>query len=82
MIVIEASNACFWADPTITRLRLEVSSRDFPRFDRNLNTGETMGMGTRKEIATQTVYPRARYPSHVVLPLIPRNTDTAPTGAR
>ena len=53
------------------RLRLEVSSSDFPRFDRNLNTGEDPATGTRMEIAKQTVYHDAAHPSHVVLPLIP-----------
>jgi len=54
------------------RLRLEISSSDFPRFDRNLNTGEDPATGTRMTIAKQTVYHSARYPSHLVLPLIPR----------
>jgi hypothetical protein len=55
------------------RLRLEISSSDFPRFDRNLNTGEDAATGTRTAIARQTVYHSARYPSHLVLPLIPRS---------
>ena len=54
------------------RIRLEVSSSNFPRFDRNLNTGEDPATSTRMEKATQTVYHSARYPSHVVLPVIPR----------
>jgi putative CocE/NonD family hydrolase len=54
------------------RIRLEVSSSNFPRFDRNLNTGEDAATSTRMEKATQTVYHNARYPSHVVLPVIPR----------
>jgi putative CocE/NonD family hydrolase len=60
------------------RLRLEVSSSDFPRFDRNLNTGEDPNTGTQMVVAKQTIYHSARYPSHVVLPLIPR----ANTGAK
>jgi putative CocE/NonD family hydrolase len=55
------------------RLRLEVSSSDFPRFDRNLNTGEDPNTGTRMMVANQTIYHSSRYPSHVVLPLIPDN---------
>jgi len=54
------------------KLRLEVSSSDFPRFDRNLNTGEDPSTGTKMVAAKQTVYHSARYPSHVVLPLIPQ----------
>jgi putative CocE/NonD family hydrolase len=57
------------------RLRLEVSSSDFPRFDRNLNTRESPEMGTQMQIALQTVHHSARYPSHVLLPLIPMQKD-------
>jgi putative CocE/NonD family hydrolase len=53
------------------RLRLEISSSNFPRFDRNLNTGEDIATGTRWEVARQTVLHNSRYPSHVVLPVIP-----------
>jgi putative CocE/NonD family hydrolase len=56
------------------KLRLEVSSSDFPRFDRNLNTGEDPATGTEMTAAKQTIYHSARYPSHVVLPLIPQET--------
>jgi putative CocE/NonD family hydrolase len=54
------------------RIRLEISSSDFPRFDRNLNTGEEPEAGIRMEIARQTIYHNPRYPSHVILPVIPR----------
>ena len=54
------------------RIRVEISSSNFPRFDRNLNTGEDPATGTRREIAHQTVFHDARYPSHIVLPIIPR----------
>jgi predicted acyl esterase len=40
--------------------------------DRNLNTGEDATTGTRWQIAHQTVFHDARYPSHIVLPIIPR----------
>ncbi len=53
-------------------LRLEIASSNFPRFDRNLNTGEGIFTGTRRQTAHQTVLHDARYPSHVVLPVIPR----------
>jgi uncharacterized protein len=61
------------------RMRLEISSSDFPRFDRNLNTGEDPGTGTRMESSRQTVYHSAQYPSHLVLPVIPRDTTTRQT---
>jgi hypothetical protein len=52
------------------RLRLEISSSNFPRFDRNLNTGEDIATGTRFQIAHQTVIHNSRYPSHILLPVI------------
>ena len=54
------------------RIRLEISSSNFPRFDRNLNTGSDPGSDTEFHIAEQTVYHNAQHPSHVVLPIIPR----------
>lgn len=54
------------------RIRIEITSSNFPRFDRNLNTGEDAATSTRMEIARQTIHHSARYPSHVVLPIIPR----------
>jgi putative CocE/NonD family hydrolase len=54
------------------RLRLEVSSSNFPRFDRNPNTGAPIGQDARLESARQTVLHSAAHPSHVVLPVIPR----------
>jgi hypothetical protein len=54
------------------RIRVEISSSNFPRFDRNLNTGEDPALGTRWQAAEQTVFHDQRYPSHVLLPIIPR----------
>ena len=54
------------------RIRLEITSSNFPRFDRNLNTGEDPATGTRMEKARQTIYHSAEYPSHLILPVIPR----------
>jgi putative CocE/NonD family hydrolase len=54
------------------RLRLEISSSNFPRFDRNLNTGEDQATSSRMQTATQTVFHDQRYASHVLLPVIPR----------
>ena len=54
------------------RLRLEISSSNFPRFDRNLNTGAAFGEGTAMQIAQQTVYHDETRPSFVLLPVIPR----------
>ena len=55
------------------RIRVEISSSNFPRFDRNLNTGEDQATGTRWQTARQTVFHDPRYPSHITLPVIPRS---------
>ena len=61
------------------RIRIEISSSNFPRFDRNLNTGEDPVTGTAMVKAMQTVYHSAQYPSHIVLPVIPKGAASAPS---
>ena len=53
------------------RLRLEVSSSNFPGFDRNLNTGHPLGMDDEMRQARQTVHHSRQHPSHIQLPVIP-----------
>jgi putative CocE/NonD family hydrolase len=53
------------------RVRLEISSSNFPRYDRNLNTGEDNGTSTETRSAQQTIYHSSARPSHVLLPVIP-----------
>jgi len=54
------------------RIRLAISSSNFPRFQRNLNTGEGVMGTTRMVTAKQTIYHDAQHPSALVLPVIPR----------
>ena len=54
-------------------IRLEVSSSNFPRFDRNLNSGRDPATDTEMRIARQTIFHDAQHPSHITLPLIPRS---------
>jgi putative CocE/NonD family hydrolase len=54
------------------RIRVEVSSSNFPRFDRNPNTGHAFGVDAELRKANQTVYHDQEHPSHIVLPVIPR----------
>ena len=54
------------------RIRLEISSSNFPRFDRNLNTGGPFGDGAVGEPAQQTVYHQDAMASHLLLPVMPR----------
>jgi putative CocE/NonD family hydrolase len=52
------------------RIRLEVSSSNFPRFDRNPNTGRAIADETELRKASQIVYHDRKHASHVVLPVI------------
>ncbi len=54
------------------RIRVDISSSNFPRFDVNPNTGEPVGRHTHQVIARNTVYLDSARASHVVLPVIPR----------
>jgi uncharacterized protein len=53
------------------RIRVDISSSNFPRFDVNPNTGEPLGRNRRMVTAENTVHHSARYPSHIILPLAP-----------
>jgi putative CocE/NonD family hydrolase len=54
------------------KLRLEVTSSNFPRFDRNLNTGENQANSTRMVKAVNAIYHDAKHPSALVLPVVPQ----------
>jgi putative CocE/NonD family hydrolase len=54
------------------RIRLEVSSSNYPRFDRNPNTGRRIATETEPITAAQSVYHDRARPAHVFLPLIPK----------
>ena len=57
------------------RIRLEVTSSNFPRFDRNTNTGGTIATETERDFvqAVNRIYHDGTYPSHLILPIIERN---------
>jgi len=59
------------------RIRLDISSSNFPRFDVNPNTGEPLGMNRRTIPADNTIYHDRDHPSHVVLPVVEKRTATA-----
>lgn len=52
-------------------IRIEVSSSNFPRFDRNLNNGGELGIDPKIIVAHQTIHHNSEYPSHIELPVIP-----------
>ena len=53
------------------QIRVEISSSNFPRFDRNPNTGNEYGVDNELRTAQQRVYHSKAYPSHILLPVIP-----------
>lgn len=60
------------------RIRVEISSSDYPQFAPNPNTGERFGQNTATQAAVQTILHDAAHPSRVILPVI-AGTET---GAR
>jgi putative CocE/NonD family hydrolase len=52
-------------------IRVEISSSNFPRFDRNPNTGRAFADETVLKKAQQMIYHSRQYPSHLLLPVIP-----------
>jgi putative CocE/NonD family hydrolase len=73
---VERYTIDLWAISTVFqsghRLRLEISSSNFPRFDRNPNTGAPFAEGTALEVARQTVLHDISHPSCLVLSVLPR----------
>ena len=51
------------------RIRLDISSSNFPRFDRNPNTGNEFGKDCELKTANQTIYHDEIFASHLLLPL-------------
>ena len=54
------------------RIRVEVSSSNFPRFDRNPNTGKPIADEGELKPALQTILHNSQHPSHITLPIVPR----------
>ncbi|MFC7645191.1 CocE/NonD family hydrolase [Streptosporangium lutulentum] len=53
------------------RIRVQITSSNFPRWDRNLNTGEPAERATAMRVADQTVFHDAARPSRIILPVVP-----------
>jgi len=51
------------------KIRIEVASSAFPKYDRNLNTGDELGVTTEMMVANQTIFHSKDYPSSVLLPI-------------
>jgi putative CocE/NonD family hydrolase len=54
------------------RLRLLITSSDYPRYDRNLNTGDEQAFGTHMVKAVNRVYHDREHASALVIPIVPR----------
>jgi uncharacterized protein len=69
-------NIDLWATSNVFRqghrIRLEVSSSNFPRFDRNLNTGKDQATGTESISATNAILHDSEHPSALILPVVTR----------
>ena len=59
------------------RIRVEVSSSNYPRFDRNLNSAGPNADATKAAKARQTVFHEKDYPSALILPIIPKRAGPA-----
>jgi putative CocE/NonD family hydrolase len=53
------------------RIRVQVASGSFPRWDRNLGSGESLATATTMRVAEQEVYHDSAHPSAIVLPVLP-----------
>jgi len=61
-----------WVFAAGHRIRIEISSSNFPRFDRNLNTTGNNAELDHAIVASQTVFHEKKYPSALIVPTIPR----------
>jgi putative CocE/NonD family hydrolase len=64
------------------RVRLEVSSSNYPRFDRNPNTGRNIALETEPVVAKQKIYQGKLYPSRLILPVIEDSHSVISGGLR
>jgi len=53
------------------KVRLELSGSNFPRFDRNLNSGEEQARASKMEKATNVILHDKEHPSALLLPVLP-----------
>lgn len=52
------------------RLRIDISSSNYPHFDLNPNTGEAEGRASGFRVAANRIHCSRQYPSHVILPVL------------
>jgi len=67
---------CFEMYPTANlfakghRIRVDISSSNYPRFEVNPNTGGTLGADRRMRVAENSLFHSKSMPSHIVLPVV------------
>ncbi|MBC6402703.1 MAG: CocE/NonD family hydrolase [Hyphomonadaceae bacterium] len=59
------------------RLRVDITSSNFPRLARNLNTGADFAETSEMVVANQTIWMSAGHPSNIILPVVPRRPQEA-----
>lgn len=64
------------------RIRVDISSSNYPRFDVNPNTGEPLGRHRLSQVAVQTIHHDASRPSRIVLPIVPGGGNAGPARPR
>ena len=68
-------NIDLWATSNVFkaghRVRVQITSSNFPRWDRNPNTGHPFGQDAELRTADQTILHDREHPSHILLPLVP-----------
>lgn len=52
------------------RIRVDITSSNFPQFDRNPNTGDDLGESTKTRVAQQSVFHGGQQPSSIILPVV------------
>jgi putative CocE/NonD family hydrolase len=57
------------------RLRVDITSSNFPQFDRNPNTGDPLGSSDRIRVAKQTIHHGGKQASRIILPVVPAITE-------
>jgi putative CocE/NonD family hydrolase len=53
------------------RIRLQIASSAFPKYDRNPQTGDNLARANKLQKADQKIYHDKNHPSHIVLPVVP-----------
>ncbi|MHC4541741.1 MAG: CocE/NonD family hydrolase, partial [Planctomycetota bacterium] len=62
------------------RIRLDITSSDFPNYDRNHNTAADQNADATLAIANQTIHHGGKWATRIVLPWVPNPTEEEPTG--